>query len=113
MEQKLCPVCHIPLTDNYYFCPNCGKKLKDAPLLTTAMKQLTAYAIAILLPPFGYIPGIKYLLQKDNKAKAVGIVVIVLTTLSMIVSVWFTVVFINQFNQTVSKQMKMYQDLGL
>ena len=26
-QQKLCEVCHFPLADNFYFCPNCGKQL--------------------------------------------------------------------------------------
>lgn len=98
-----CKFCHFPVSENFYYCPNCGKNLKPAPLPTSITKQLYIYAISVFLPPLGLIPAIKYLLNKDQKAKMVGIIAIILTFASLIVAwiVFQNIVnnFINSVNQ--------------
>lgn len=111
-EQKLCPQCHSPITDSYYFCPNCGKNLKPAPLSTTILSQIGVYALSIFLPPFGLWPAVKYLRQSDEKAKIVGWIAIVLTIVSIIVTTWLATAWFNQINQQVTQQLNRYQNIG-
>ena len=99
MDQQICPACHLSLSESFYFCPNCGKKIKEPPVSTTVGKQVGIYAMSILLPPLGLWPGIKYLLQKDQKAKTIGIIAIVLTIFSTIITSWIAINFFNQLNK--------------
>ena len=64
--QLQCPKCKFPILENYFFCPNCGKKLKNGPLPINIEKQIGLYLISFLVPPFGLLPGVRYLLQKDR-----------------------------------------------
>jgi zinc-ribbon domain len=112
-EQKLCPFCHNPIVDSYYFCPNCGKKLRSPPLSTSAISQIGVYALSIFLPPLGLWPGVKYRRQESKTAKIIGTIVIILTVVSTVVSTWFLIGFVNQINQSVGSQLNTYQNLGL
>lgn len=111
MEPQLCSACHFALSETFYFCPNCGKRIKEPPM--SAMKQIGIYALSILLPPLGLVPGIRYLLQKDQKVKTIGIVAIILTIISTVITLWFTMTLFNQLNQTMNIQKQQIQDLGL
>lgn len=109
--QKLCPFCHFPIIETFFFCPNCGKKLKEVPPATTIAKQIGIYALSVFLPPLGLWPGIKYLMQPDQKAKTIGMVAIVLTLVSTLVTVWIALSMVNQINQTFNFQLQQ-QGLG-
>ena len=108
MENLICPYCKLPISENFLFCSNCGKKLKDA-FSTTIGKQIGIYTLSILLPPLGLVPGIKYLLQKDQKRKLIGITAIVLTIISTIITVWFTIGYVSQASNTINSQLQQIQ----
>src|SRR3989344_4634402 len=74
-----CKKCHYVNSKEWYFCPNCGRKLRRPPLSTSFLSQLSVYLVCILFPPFGIIPGIKYLLQRKTKSAVIGFVCIALT----------------------------------
>lgn len=113
MDSQFCPVCHFPVTETSYFCPNCGKKIKEPPVSVTIGKQISIYAISILLPPLGFWPGIKYVMQEDQKAKTVGLIAIVLTIISTILTLWLSFAAFNLFNQAMNTQTQQLQNLGL
>lgn len=100
-----CPQCGtgIPVTD--YFCPHCGRKIKDPPPSTSIWGQIKVYTFSILLPPFGIIPAIRYLRQADGKSKVIGLVIIVLTLISFVITIIYTMKFINTFNAELTKQL--------
>lgn len=100
--QLLCPSCHIPVTEEEYFCPNCGKKLKDKPVSTSVAKQILVYLVSFFLPPFGLPWAFKYLKQPDQKSKIIGYITIGLTILSIIINVWLIMAFINQTQQAMN-----------
>lgn len=77
-------------------CPNCGTVIPQPSLSTTIGKQLSIYALSIFLPPLGLWPGIKYLLQKDKKANIIGIVAILLTVLSTVITISIANNFVSQ-----------------
>jgi hypothetical protein len=110
--QNICPVCHFAVLETYYFCPNCGKNLKPAPLPTNTVKQIGIYALSILLPPLGLWPGVKYLMQKTSKAKIIGLVAILLTIVSTLVTSYYFIGWANKINQEVTKQLNQYQNIG-
>ena len=112
MEPQLtCPQCKENILPTEYFCPQCGKKLKDKPPSTTFSRQLTVYAISFFLPPFGLWPAIRYLRQQDEKSKKIGLAAIFITISSILLTIWLTVSFINSFNRELNNQLELYQGI--
>ncbi|HSW87768.1 MAG TPA: zinc ribbon domain-containing protein [Candidatus Saccharimonadales bacterium] len=101
-NQLLCPSCKIPITRDEYFCPNCGKKLKDKPVSTGIAKQTLVYLVSFFLPPFGLPWAYKYLKQPDQKSKIIGYIVIALTIISLIINIWLVVAFVKQTQQAIN-----------
>ena len=110
MDQQLCRFCNSPVSNNFFFCPTCGKKLHEPPI--TIAKQIGIYALSILLPPLGLWPGIKYVFQKDEKTKAVGIIAIILTVISTIVTLWLFMNTITNLTSGIGSPLNQYQNLG-
>jgi len=111
MEQTTCKFCGQTVLANYYFCPYCGKKLIEPPI--TALKEIGVYLFSVFLPPLGLWPGIKYLFQKNERAKRVGIIAIILTITSTVITVWLCIGAVNSITQSLSAQMGGYSNLGL
>ena len=90
----LCPTCHQEIKAEYYFCPNCGTKLKQAPLSTTFISQFALYAFSIILPSICFLfvskwHGISYLKSKDPKEKIIGAIACVLLAISTVLTIYF------------------------
>lgn len=102
MDQVLCTQCHIEVRPNDYFCFNCGKNLKPKPLPTDAVNQLLYYVGSILLPPMGIIWGIRYMKEKSQTAKIVGVVCIIITVVVILVAVQATVQLMNTLTQQMN-----------
>jgi len=106
MEPQLnCPSCKQNIALSDYFCPNCGKKLKEKPQSTTILRQIFIYLLSILLPPLGLWPGIKYLKQKDGKSRMIGFIAIVLTIISIVITAWLYLGFMKNLNQQLNQQL--------
>ena len=98
MESNICSVCHQPILPQYYFCPNCGTKIIEAPLSTTIQTQVGIYAFSIILPMICFIfvtkwPGMKYFKSNDAKAKQIGKIAWGLLILSTLVVIYFAYVW--------------------
>ena len=104
-----CPQCHQPIKPTDYFCPNCGKSLKAPPPPTTIVRQALLYIGSIALPPMGIVWGWKYIKQPNQKSKLIGIVAVVLTILSLVISTKLAIDYINKVNQEVTKQLNGLQ----
>ena len=61
---------------------------------------------SVFLPPFGIIPGVKYLIKDSKQAKIIGAVAILLTILSTTIITVFT---INLINKTLEGYSDIYQ----
>ena len=97
--QLVCPQCHQPILPEYYFCPNCGKNLKEKEVPVSVWAQVGVYLVSVFLPPLGLWPGIKYVMKPNKQAKLVGWIAIGLTIISTIVTLWLTYgVFQNYLN---------------
>lgn len=110
MEKIPCKFCGQSVLVNSTFCPNCGKQLNEPPI--SAVKEFFVYLFSIFFPPLGFIPGIKYLSRKDEKAKRIGVIAIILTLISTVITIWACVLIINDINQNINAQINQYQNLG-
>lgn len=104
-QKVFCPFCFHTLTGGDYFCPFCGKQIKEKPIDTSLMKQISVYAVSILLPPAGLWPAYKYLKTNNPKAKKIGSVAVVLTIISVLVSAYLLIGFVNEVNTQISSQL--------
>lgn len=103
----LCPDCKALSNTDIFFCPNCGKQLKEKPFQTTVEAQLKIYLFSILVPPFGVIPGYKYLIQKDSKSQMIGIITLILTFVSFGFTIYYLLQFMDEFNKEFTKALQM------
>ena len=83
----------------------------EKPLSTTFLKQLLIYSVSFFLPPLGIWPAIKYLRQSDEKSKKIGLVALFLTIISIVITSWLTISFINSFNKELGNQFNLYQEI--
>ena len=111
MEQKFCKKCKAAILESYSFCPSCGIKVKDVCDISVG-KQIGLYLLSVFLPPLGLFPGLRYLKNENETAKHIGLILIFLTILSSIISVWMFFGVINTINKTINEQLNM-QNLGL
>ena len=105
METNICKVCHQPILPTYYFCPNCGTKVNEAPLSTSAGTQAWIYTQSIILPMVLFLfitrwPGIKYFKSDDPKAKRVGQIAWALLIISTVLTIWLAYVWTEQTIQS-------------
>lgn len=105
-QQLVCDFCHVVSSPEFFFCPNCGKELRKKPLSTSVFKQVGLYLFAFFLPPFGLFPGIKYIKQNSQTEKLVGLVMILLTIISTLITVWLTYATIRTAQTLVEKQIQ-------
>ena len=99
--QDICLYCHQPILPTYYFCPNCGNKIKGTPLSTSVQTQLGLYAFSIILPLICFLfvtkwQGLKYLRSQDEKTKSIGYIACFLLAVSTVVTIWYAVVWTQQ-----------------
>ena len=87
---QLCKSCQAPVAEIFYFCPNCGKKIKEPPYRFSWGATIAIILESILLPPFGLIPGIRYLRKNDITAQIIGVIAIGLTIISTVILIMFT-----------------------
>lgn len=102
--QNKCPFCQFEVKTQDAYCPHCGKKIREVPLSSSIGKQIMIYMLSFILPPFGLWPAFKYLRQKDTKLKLIGIIAIVLTFLSIIISAVLVINMLNDVNKQVNEQ---------
>jgi len=97
-----CPKCLNPVSPTDKFCPRCGMELVPKLLYVSIWRLIGIIAVAVLLPPFGLWPGIKYWRKGDEQAKIVGIVAIVITVISTIITIWISAGILDSVNQTLN-----------
>ena len=112
-QMTTCPVCHISIPTSFFFCPNCGAPLRPTPPVVTLKQQISAYSVALFLPPFGLWYVWKYIRSSDPKTKKIGIVALVITVIAIIVAVWTTIAITNSLNQAVNQSLGSFGSGGL
>jgi len=107
--EPTCPQCHTIVRPTDFFCANCGKSLKAKPLPTSLATEIMYYIGSLVLPPLGFWWGIKYLKQDGTASKRIGILCMVITTISFIVTSIWAVDTINKINAAVGGQLNGLQ----
>lgn len=79
--EPICRRCGQPVQESFYFCPNCGKKIKEPPPSTSLSAQSVVYLVSLFLPPLGLIYAYKYSRHGGTKEKYIAVAAVVLTCL--------------------------------
>lgn len=106
-DQK-CPFCFAVINLTDIFCPHCSKKLKEKPLSSSIWKQIGIYLLSFFLPPLGFWPAFKYLHQTDSKLKKIGYIAVILTVISIVVTLYFTVNLVGQVNTQINSELRNF-----
>lgn len=104
----LCPACQFKTQNDWFFCPNCAKELKEKIPVISIPKQILIYSVSFFLSPLGLGWGLKYVRSKDNKIKIIGIISIVLTVLSIILMAFAFKNFIDQYSKIFNNIVPSY-----
>jgi uncharacterized membrane protein YqaE (UPF0057 family) len=107
-ELSVCHYCGKSILLSDYFCPNCGKRLKDKPLSTSILRQIFVYLLSFFLPPLGLWPAVKYLKQADDKSRMIGFIAVTLTIISASISIWLSMGIVSEFNKQLNNSLKLY-----
>lgn len=105
----VCKYCSLPVTPVDYFCPNCGKKLKDKPVSIGFWALVWLFGLSAFAPPFGIGLTIKYMRAEDEQARTLGWISLVVTLVALIVTILLTKTLMENLNQQINSQMQNYQ----
>jgi len=117
-QKNICPQCHQPVLPEYYFCPNCGKKLEEVPLSTTIWAQLWLYIFTLIVMPFtGYLAyrhwqGVAYMRSRDPKARRIGFISVILLISTIVLLTWSIWAGITQLKESIQTQQNNINSLG-
>lgn len=92
-----CPNCKLPLLTDFYFCPNCGKQVREKPITISTRRQIVLYLLSMFFPPVALPFAIRYIKQQNKHTRIIGFVVFFLAIGSMGASLYAYAVFIQQF----------------
>ncbi len=118
-KMAVCPQCHQPVLPEYYYCPNCGKKLDDQPLSTSIWAQIWLYTFTLIFMPltcyliYTHWKGLQYFRSEDPKARRMGLISIILLVISfgfLVWSTWASIVWVQGY---VSAQESSISSMGL
>lgn len=104
-SNQTCPKCGGVVAIAANFCPACGNLLKPSALATSFSKQLIIYLVSFFLPPFGLGWAMKYLRSADPRARTIGIVSILLTVLSLLLTFWIASSLMNSYSQILNNSL--------
>jgi len=97
-----CTECGHEMSDEALVCPYCGKPNQNIHPSVSISKQTTIYAISLFLPPFGLWYSWKYFRQQDSKSKTIGVIALILTITSIIVTTWMAKGLFNSVNEALN-----------
>lgn len=83
MDETLCSNCRATIQAIWFFCPNCGKVLKEKPISVSIGKQILVYVVSFFFAPLGLMWGVKYVRNSNTKTKIIGLISIILTFLAL------------------------------
>ena len=105
----VCKHCSLPVTNEDYFCPHCGKKLNDKPVSTGAWSIVWLFVLSVLLPPLGIGLTMRYIKADEESTRMIGWISLIVTVVSLIVAIWIAKLALDGINQQINSQLDNFQ----
>ena len=105
----VCKYCSLPISREDFFCPHCGKKLKEKPVSLGIWSLLWLLILSTLVPPFGIGLTIRYIRAEDKRARTIGWISLIITIVALVATVWISIGLMDSINQQVNSAMQNYQ----
>src|SRR3990167_4011326 len=100
---SICKRCGQPVQESFYFCPNCGRKIKEPPPSTSVPAQSVVYLVSFFLPPLGLIYAYKYSRHGGTKERYIAVTAVVLTCLT----IYIQYIFLSRAWENVSQTLQI------
>jgi hypothetical protein len=111
-NQVDCPFCNNKIEAKAFYCPVCGKKVREKPLSTSFGPVFLIFFLCVFLPPFNIGKTIKYMRSPDPKAKKIGLISLAVMFITLIgygIITYITTTYVmNEVNRQVGESLKMY-----
>ena len=109
-----CRYCQKEIPEDSYFCPVCGKKLREKEEKISLIKEIFIYIICFIFVPFGMHWFFKYVRSADGTKKRVAFMSLVITLIAVATTVSVTYNYIQSIKGYMNApQFKQFSDLGL
>ena len=105
----VCKFCSAPVSRDDFFCPHCGKKLKEKAVSLDFLPIVWLFVLSTLLPPFGIGLTFSYIKTEDGRAKIVGWVSLVLTIMAFVGTLMLAKSMMDTINQQIGTVTQDYQ----
>lgn len=112
MEITKCKKCGGDISENDYFCPHCGFKIKNPPFNTSTTTQIKAYLVSVFFPPLGLWYAYRYFKNNDAKSKKIAIAVLVLNILFFVITVWVMGTVFEYLNNQAQIQLQSLEGIS-
>jgi len=104
-----CKYCAYPISKESFYCPHCGKKLREKPASLGILSLLLLFVLSTFLPPLGLGMTIRYIKAEDKTAKIVGWISLVLTISAIFITILLAKSMFEDLNQQINSQMSDYK----
>lgn len=101
-----CRFCNAPISREDFFCPHCGKKLREKPVSTELAPLVWLFVLSALLPPFGFGLTLRYIRSDDDMAKKLGWISLFVTSFALLITLWLSKVIVDSIAQQLNQQMQ-------
>lgn len=103
-----CPECKNKIDDKVFFCPICGKKIKEKPVVMDFWHLLWLFILSLFLPPLNMGLTMKYIKSPDEKAKRLGWISLTIMTVALLIGFWIAARWAQNLNDQVNDEMSRY-----
>jgi len=100
-----CKHCSEVISQNDFFCPSCGKKIKSKPLSMNILPLIWLFILSAVFPPFGLKLTIRHIKDSNKNIRLVGWISLIVTIAVIILSIFYTVSFVQNINQQINSQL--------
>ena len=105
-----CPFCNNKIDAKAFYCPICGKKVREKPVSTKFWPVALLFFLSIFLPPLNIGLTIRYMKSADHKAKTIGKISLFVMTAVIVVAciaAYYTTKYVSdQVNSQINQEMK-------
>jgi hypothetical protein len=107
-NELFCQNCKNSYDPLWFFCPTCGKKIKEKPAGMGVWNILGLFTLSALLPPLNIGLSIKYIKDPNQKAKMWGWISIGVMILALVLATLWSIKTVNDINRQVETEMGKY-----